>query len=276
MLELDPKTRKNLVAALLLTALALVSALWLAKVFSSPEFHAGSIAALDEKKVTVMELTAATALTSVAVSAVPGDATTPIADQIAELSSYLLVVTGVIMLEKFLLAATGQLAFAVLIPIACALGIVRLFWPRRALGRLALRVGAFALAVFLLIPASIRVSELFEETFHLQQTVQSAAAGAEKLEEETEADTQQNGTIGDWLAGLGDQITAGVTGAVEKAEAVLSDFIDAVAVLLIANCVIPVLVLFLFMWLIKLLFGAPLDGGGQRDALPPAGPAPRS
>ena len=35
--------------------------------------------------------------------AVPGDATTPIANQVSELSSYLLLVTGVILLEKILL-----------------------------------------------------------------------------------------------------------------------------------------------------------------------------
>lgn len=269
------------IAAVLLAVLALASALWLAKFFSSPEFHKDSIAALDEKKVTVMELTAATAITSVAISAVPGDATTPIADQIAELSSYLMVVAGVIMLEKFLLAATGQLAFAVLIPIACALGVAYLCWQRPAFKQLALRLAAFAVAICLVIPASIHIGELFEETFRFQQTVESATKGAETLEEEAGEETGeeagQNGSIKDWFAGLGEQISGGVNDAIEKAEAVLGDFIDAVAVLLISNCVIPVLVLFLFVWLLKAVVSVPLDGPRpQRTALPPAGQAPRS
>ena len=118
---------RKLAAAGVLLVVALVSALWLARVTSDPAFHASSIAALDEKKVTVMELTAATAAGSVAISAVPGDATTPIANQISELSGYLLIVVGAIMLEKLLLSLTCYAAFQLLIPIACVLGIVYLF-----------------------------------------------------------------------------------------------------------------------------------------------------
>ena len=74
-------------------SIALASALWLAELAASPEHNAAALAELDEKKVTVMELTAASAAASVAISAVPGDATTPLANQISQLSSYLLLVT---------------------------------------------------------------------------------------------------------------------------------------------------------------------------------------
>ncbi len=50
--------------------------------------------ALEEKKITVMEMTAAVAASSIAVAAIPGDATTPLADQIAELGSYLMIAAG--------------------------------------------------------------------------------------------------------------------------------------------------------------------------------------
>ncbi|MEI3361149.1 MAG: hypothetical protein V8R75_00450 [Oscillospiraceae bacterium] len=59
------------------------------------------------------------AVTSVAVSAVPGDATTPLASKIADLSSYLLLVVGAIMLEKLLLTMLPYAAFTILIPAAC-------------------------------------------------------------------------------------------------------------------------------------------------------------
>ena len=62
---------KRLAVSLLLVLIALTSALWLAKLAAAPEHHAESLAALDEKKVTVMELTAASAAASVAISAVP-------------------------------------------------------------------------------------------------------------------------------------------------------------------------------------------------------------
>ena len=120
------KTVLNQAAICIVMVLAALASLGVSDYLSSPEFHAESLASLDEKKVTVMELTAASAAASVAISAVPGDATTPIANQVSELSSYLLLVTGVILLEKILLTLTGYLAFKLLIPIACALVIVSL------------------------------------------------------------------------------------------------------------------------------------------------------
>ena len=66
------ETLQKLGTSALLLVVALLSALWLAGTVSSPELHAKALAELDEKKITVMELTAATAVTSVAVSAVPG------------------------------------------------------------------------------------------------------------------------------------------------------------------------------------------------------------
>lgn len=273
--NMDKKTLTNLAISAVLVIIALVSALWLADVFSAPEHHSASIAALDEKKTTVMEMTAATATVSVAISAVPGDATTPIADQVAELSSYLLIVTGVLMLEKFLLLMTFRAAFAWLIPIACVLGIVYLLVPKPLFKGLAIRLAALGAALCMVIPVSLKVSDLFENTFELQKTVAAAAQSGEELEEEAteeeenaEGESEQGGIAG-WFAGLGDQITGGVSDAVDAAEAKLSEFIDAVAVLIVSNCVIPVLVLVLMLWLLKAFVSLPLDGGPRPLALPP-------
>lgn len=265
---LTPRT----VACVLLAVFALVSALWLAGVFSSPEFHAESIAALDDKKTTVMELTAAAALTSVAISAVPGDATTPIADQIAELGSYLLIVTGVLMLEKFLLTFTGLAAFRFLFPVACVCFILWLMVPKPQIKgfafRLAVRLALLGAVLCAVIPVSLRVSDLFEDTFELQKKVDTAARAAEELEEETGDAGEKIDSIGDWFTALGEQITAGVSAAVDKAEAALSNFIDAVAVLLISHCVIPVLVLLLMLWVVKMTVSLPMGGSPRPPALP--------
>lgn len=264
---------KKLVICLLLAAAALVSALWLADVFSSPEFHADSIAQLDDKKTTVMELTAAAAASSVIISAVPGDATTPIADQVAEMGSWLLIVTGVLMLEKFLLTFTGYAAFGILIPVACAFGILHQVMPRPLFKGLAIRLALLGAVLCAVIPFSLRVSDLFEETFEFQQTVQKAEQTPEALEGDAEADgdAAEPGGIADWFADLGETITSSVSDAVDKAEAALSDFIDAVAVLLISNCVIPVLVLMLMLWVLKMAVSLPfgsMGGGPKPPALP--------
>lgn len=255
-------------AVCIVMVLAALASLGVSDFLSSPEFHAGSLASLDEKKVTVMELTAASAAASVAISAVPGDATTPIANQVSELSSYLLLVTGVILLEKILLTLTGYLAFKLLIPLACALVIVSLVCSRAFLRQLALKLAVFGLALWLLIPASLQVSSLVEDTFDVQQTVEQAAQAADNMEESEEADED-----GGWLSQIGDAVSGAVSGVVEDAENALSRFVDAIAMLVIVNCVIPLLVLWLFLWLAKVILGIRVEVPVQklRKGLPTAG-----
>ncbi len=252
---------RKLVAAGVLLVVGLVSFFWLAKTTADPAFHAASIAALDEKKVTVMELTAATAAGSVAISAVPGDATTPIANQISELSGYLLIVVGAIMLEKLLLSLTCYAAFQFLIPIACVLGIVYLFAHIEWCRVLARKLALFGIVICLIVPASIQVTRIVDETFQIQQTVDDAEQAVEQP-----ADTEEEGS---WFSQIGEAITGTVSDAVDQAEAALSRFIDAVAALLITTCVIPIAVLLFFAWVTKLIFGIEMKVSSQAARMLP-------
>lgn len=261
------EAKKKIVASAILLTILLLSVTWFSKVISSPEFHKKSIEALDEKKVTVMELTAATAATSVTISAIPGDATTPIANQIAELSSYLMIVVGAIMLEKFLITMTGYLTFTYLIPLACVLGIAYLFIPLNLLRKLAIKLSIFGIVICLVIPVSIRISDLVEDTFQVQQAIQKAEQSAniiEKQSDSEEAADEGGSRIANWFSQIGEQITSSVSGAVETVENAMSSFIDAVAALLITTCVIPILVLLFFVWLTKIIFGSDMDFSAEK------------
>lgn len=253
---------RKLAAAGVLLAVALVSALWVVRITSDPAFHASAIAALDEKKVTVMELTAATAAGSVAISAIPGDATTPIANQISDLSGYLLIVVGAIMLEKLLLSLTCYAAFRFLIPIACVLGIVYLFARVEWCRVLARKLALFGVVICLIVPASIQVIRIVDETFQIQQTIDDAEQAVEQP-----ADTAEE--EGNWFSQIGEAITGTVSDAVDQAEAALSRFIDAVAALLITTCVIPIAVLLFFVWVTKLIFGIELKVPAQTARMLP-------
>lgn len=83
----------------------------LEKYASAPGSHQTTIASLDEKKATVLELTAATTATSALITLIPGDVGTPIAEKVADLSGYLLIVLCAIFLEKYLVTITGYAAF---------------------------------------------------------------------------------------------------------------------------------------------------------------------
>lgn len=80
--------------------LALASIFGVAKLTTDPAFYQKSIAALEEKQETVLELTAASTAASAAITLLPGDTATPIADKLADLSGYFLIVLCAIFLEK--------------------------------------------------------------------------------------------------------------------------------------------------------------------------------
>ena len=204
-MELNKNMMQKTVLALVLLAVAALSAFVVSERVSAPEYHTASMEALEEKKITVMEMTAAVAASSIAVAAIPGDATTPLADQIAELGSYLMIAAGAVMLEKFLLAITGHAAFSLLIPAACVLGILGML-SSGVLKRLALRLAVTGLAIFMVIPASLKVSSLIEEAFEVSQTIEEAEKAAGAVEEEAaEASGEEKGLSG-WILGVGETL----------------------------------------------------------------------
>lgn len=250
---------KKLIIIAVLLIIALISMFGISKVASSPEFHAKAIQSLDEKKITVMELTAASAGVSTALALIPSDATTPLANQIMSLSSYLLIVIGAIFLEKILLTLTGYVTFTFLIPIACVLYGIYMYVPKEILKNLAIKLGAFGLIIFMVVPVSVQVSDLIERTYEtsINQSIE-AAKNNEFVSEETNEQTEQKSGWEGFTSKVKDVVSnigEGVSEWIHKGERVLSNFIDAIAVLIITSCIIPIAVLIFFIWLVKMIFG---------------------
>ena len=112
----------------------------------------------------------------------------------------------------------------------------------------------------MVVPVSIKVSNLIETTYQetINQTIEEANnienATEENNNEESEDNAILNGFISkaeDVISNIGDA----VSGWVDKGKKILSNFIDAIAILLITSCVIPIVVLIFFIWIIKIIFG---------------------
>ena len=250
---------KKVIIIVVLLIIALVSVFGISKVASSPEFHAKAIQSLDEKKITVMELTAASAGVSMALALIPSDATTPLANQIMSLSGYLLIVIGAIFLEKILLTLTGYVTFTFLIPIACVLYGIYIFVPKEILKNLAIKLSAFGLIIFMVVPVSVQVSDLIEKTHEtsINQSIE-AAKNNEFVSEETSEQTEEKSGWEGFTSKVKDVVSnigEGVLEWIHKGERVLSNFIDAIAVLIITSCIIPIAVLVFFIWIVKMIFG---------------------
>ncbi len=244
------ESTKDMIKVGIAVVLALVSIFVLAGSFASPKFHAGTIETLDEKEKTVMKLTAAATAASAAITLIPDDVGTPIADKLADISGYFLIVLCAVFLEKYLVTVTGYAAFVILIPAACALFSIFVLTKKENLKGIAKKLLVFALALSLVIPISVKVSNLIEATYQesIDQTVEAAVNISDELNED-------DGSAGGLLDTLS-KIKNGASNAFKKLQTILGNFIEAVAVMLVTSCVIPVLVLLFFVWLLRSLLGA--------------------
>ena len=300
--------RTKCITAAVLLLVAILSITVVGKYASAPENHQKTIASLDEKKQTVMELTAASTVTSALITLLPGDTATPIAEKMADVSGYLLVVLCAIYLEKYLVTITGYVAFTYLIPIACGLWIFNLIFANATLRKLATKLVVFGLAIFLVVPASVKISDLIGDTYQaqIQETIDEAKNTQNILENsdlgnDTDAtDASGTGAVGsatqnpqekdnstsgsvtnifDWakdaisdaqesVSNVVDNVVISSEELVQKVENSLNHFIEAVAVMIITSCVIPMLVLLLFFWMVKIVLDVDLSGVKIKGMLP--------
>ena len=216
----------------------------------------------------MLELTAASTAASAAITLLPGDTATPIAEKLADLSSHFMVVLCAIFLEKYLLTITGYAAFRILIPAACLCYILSVFLKRNLFVQLCKRLTIFAIAIVLVIPASVGISNMIEATYEtsIQTTIANAkdAAASVSSEDQSAAEEEDSGFWDGLLSKVTDGISGAVSKAVEKLSGVLNGFIEALAVMIVTSCVIPILVMLFFLWLIRMVVGIDLPTSGRK------------
>lgn len=270
-----PLKEKAIIAGVLI-ALALISALVLGAIASAPETYAGIDSTLDEKKLNVMGLAATTTGASAAITVLPNDMGTPIAEKLVDFSSYLMVILSVIYLEKFLLTTLGFLAFVVIVPVACVLFAIAVFQRRGSLSKanlqkLGTKLAAFGLALALVVPASVWLTNRIDDTY--ADTLAASAAAAQEATEQLEAATQEEsqetqqetdlwGSITGAVQSGIDTITQGAQEALDDLGNQLNTMIDTVAIMIVTSCLIPLIVLIVFLQLVKIITGLDFGGAG--------------
>lgn len=241
------QNRKKLIFVIALLFLALFSMFGISKSATDPQNYKSIIQSIDDKKGTVMSVTAGAAATSTLLSLVPGDATTPIANQIMQISSYLIIVVCVLVLEKSLLTITGYLSFNILIPIACGLLSIYKFYKKDFLRNLALKFIAFSMVIVMIVPLSLKIGDMICAVN--ATVIEQVSENIDEIKTEN-TDGEEHSLIDKIIAKISNDVSE--TGDYAKRK--LNQIIDAVAVFIIAYCVIPILVVIFVVWLIKILF----------------------
>ena len=212
------------------------------------DFIKYSIGYLDEKANTVLGLTGASTSASVAITLIPGDVGTPIASQLANISSYSIIVLAAVHLEKYLITLAAVIALKLLLPCSLVLASLNItLFNNLTIKNLVKKLCTFSLAFVLIIPASVALSTLIENTYHddvtvsIEQTQQDAEAIRNALDNK-----DQN---------VWDKFISGVKGGsmeiINRFEGSLNNFVEAISIMLITSCAIPLITFAVLYWLIK-------------------------
>lgn len=258
---LENRKVKKLIIIVLLLVGAIVSNLCLAGYASAPEVRKETIKYLDEKEEKVMELTAASASMSVAISMIPDDTATPIANKAADLSTYLMLILCAVFLEKYLVTITGYITFKFLVPAACVLLGINVLCGNELCKKFAIKILAFGMAIFLVVPVSVKLSSMIEDTYNISVAMDEEITEIEKVEVDSTA-SEETGLfsgIKKAFAKLKKNVEDTVLEAVEELEEDFNNLIEGVAVMIVTSCLIPIAVLFFMVWITKTILGIDIE-----------------
>lgn len=235
--------------------------------FENVETWSGTIEVIDTKKNNVLALTTSTIALSAAISALPDDTGTPVAEQLTQLSGNLGIVLAVLYLEKYLLTILGFLSLGVLGPVAFALLAISLLMHGRlttshtlfTLGIRVLLVGIIAIAV---VPASVWVTQRIDETYQISISQAESGENAGGSTEESEpagGESQENKNFWDSIADGASQLVSnlkdGVKSVTDNLVKQVTNLIEGAIVMIVTSCLVPLLVLAAFLWMAHSLMG---------------------
>lgn len=225
----------RVVAIIVCIIIACISFFGLAKSYSSPEskINKETIKYLDEKKTTALELSASATAVSTLITLAPGDDGTPVANKLMDLAVYF-----------------GSKK--------------ELFW------KIGVKIFIFGLAIYAVIPVSVHVSKMIYSTY--QESIDATIDEANDLADESEASKDDDkdskkskGSESSFIDKAKDAVnsvknTLSVTA--NSVKNMVNKFIDGLAVLIVTTCLIPVLVIVFFIWLVKLVLGSAISSPG--------------
>lgn len=229
---------------------AAFSVFWAAPKFSDPENRIETLQYLNEKRNTVLKLATASTSASTVLTLLPDDAATPIANELAELSIYFMIITAAIMLEKYLVTVSAWIVLRWFVPVLAFMLLLYIWGGFVQLGNLAVKISVFGLILVLLVPASVKICTLIEDTYDtsIQAAINSAQETADLINSSNE---EEKNAIAKFLTGAASAIST----AFNAITNILNNFIEAVAIMIITSCVIPILIVIAFVWVINTIFG---------------------
>jgi len=253
---------------------ALFSAVVLGSHFTQPEAYPTTIQTLDSKRTTVLALATAATGASIAVSAIPDDTGTPVAESLSDLSGDFMMILAAILLQKYLLTTFGMAAFQFLIPISCLVFILAVLsnsspLRREAFVKLAEKLFALALVLFACVPLGSFISNNIESTYQasIDQAINQAQGTVEAVQEgeadaAAAAESQDGATesgpldsIMSFVSSAKDTVASKASEVIDSATSAATNLFEAFAVMIVTSLFIPILTFALMLWLAGMILG---------------------
>ena len=268
---------KKIICIIICVAIGAASFFWAAPTAQNPESYEKTIATLDSLENKALVMTASSTALATAAAMVPGDVTNPIANKLADVAGYMVIVYVAIIMEKYLLAMTGLVAFKILLPIALAAIGISIFLNgetgKVTLQRLACKLAVLGILLWALVPTSALVTNIINDTYDMSYGVETelevgVLESIDEIEAEEEA-TEKSGeeekedfsiknlwnNIVDKTSAVTETVKGKVSDGVVEFQNSLNKMIEGVAVMIVTTCVIPLCVLILFLWIVKNVTG---------------------
>lgn len=92
---------------------------------------------------------------------------------------------------------------------------------------------------------------MIEKTYQtsIEQTIDSAKQTTDEIKDSSNEEESSG------VSGFISKVKDGVSTTTSKVENILNDFIEALAVMIVTSCLIPILVMIFFVWIIKSMLG---------------------
>lgn len=219
------------------------------------EYVQKTIERLEESQNTIMTFSGTTLATSLAISALPDDFASPLANTVSDMNTYFVLIFAVLFVEKLIVMEGTKIAFAYIIPAACILYMISVLTMKDAFKNFATKLLILGFSLILVIPISTQVTETVCEDYlvYVDETIAEADAGAAKVNEIMSS--------GDEEATLFDKLSDAFKTAIQDMSDLLTYFknvvqkcVNSIAIMLVTSFILPLLILLLFRWLLKELF----------------------
>ena len=214
-----------------------------------------SIDSLDDSQEVVMAVTGATLGVSVAITFLPDDYASPLADTLADMSTYFVILLGMILFEKLLITVGVPFIFRFIIPAGIILLIVYYISHKKIIRTIAYKILAFAIVIILAVPFGTSVSKWLcsSSLDYVNETVTQAQDGSDKIEEISESSSSDK-SFYETVSSVFDSAIEGVTDLFNYYKGIIQKFINTIAIMMLAYLVVPFVTFLLMLWFMNQLF----------------------